>query len=127
MSVRVNKREESKVEFIRVARELIKHTFMQTRRKFNNLDRNKIHRLEDLVIEISTLINEANSIYSTSENDNVEIKELYKKARRKLYALSSLLSVYQEILDNRVKEYGWEKWGTLINLEIGLLSGLIKK
>ena len=57
MSVRVNKREESKVEFIRVARELIKHTFMQTRRKFNNLDRNKIHRLEDLVIEISTLYN----------------------------------------------------------------------
>lgn len=127
MSVRVADRHESKVEFIYTARELLKHTIQQTKRKFNNLDRNKTNRLEDLAIDIVVLVNEANSIYISNEQDKFEVVNLYKKARSKLYAMSALLSVFYDTLENRVKDFAWEKWGTLINTELKLLTGIIKK
>ena len=136
MSVRVNQRSLSKIQFIDTARELVVHTITYAR-KFPKSAMFFITKdIVDTARAVYKNVLGANSLYPTSPI-NVEIRYKYLRAAiAALHQIDALLGIAKSLFpvpttdaDGKVKgvsEYGWVHWSELITTEENLVKGVIK-
>lgn len=135
MSVYKAQREESHIEFLRVAQDIAVYTAQQVK-KFPKAQRhifaNDIMRLG---LEIHEDIMRANAIYlhkGISVEEYKLRKEYFIKARGAIFAMSSLLSVTLSFLLQGNNFFGskesaskvFEHWAELLNKEAGLIKAI---
>lgn len=133
MSVRVNQRTLSKIQFIDTARELVVHTITYAR-KFPKSAMFFITKdIVDTAREVYKNVLAANAIYPTRPLD-VEIRYKYfQSAVGALEQLDGLLGIAKNLFptpvtDNGkgISEYGWVHWGELIITEENLIKKVIQ-
>lgn len=124
MSVIASKRQESHVQFITTAGDLLKHT-TQNCLKFPK--RITFFISTDLVKTAQDVYRDlvyANSLYLFTAEHAVKRKELFEKALGYLEYLSSMLNIAMVYVPG-TKPTVWTKWTELINRERQLIKNVI--
>ena len=136
MSVRVNQRSLSKIQFIDTARELVVHTITYAR-KFPKSAMFFITKdIVDTARAVYKNVLAANAVYPRKTLD-VEIRYKHLQAAiGELHQIDALLGIAKSLFpvpiadkDGKVKgvtEYGWVHWGKLIITEENLVKKVIQ-
>ena len=136
--VRKDERKESMAEFLACAMELEKYTFKKCLRFPNRYKEFKI-MLMTLAINIMNNVKTGNSIFVSNDESFARRQKCFTLAGEDLQCMATQLTIIVELIDEVKKEgldkdetppkitnFGWAKWGDLIDKEITLLSNIKK-
>lgn len=105
MSVRLNERSESKVQFIATARDLCAHTLKNTRKQFHKVDIDAVRFIRTQAMNILSYVVQANSIYPKTAEDVAKRYDLFQKAKAECYAMNTLLGVIKLTMQSTTSDY----------------------
>ena len=123
MSVLLINRNESRVEFIEQARNLVLHTWQHSIK----FPKNTMFKFQMKLFELSNNVLE-NVVSGNSIMSNNELRrEYFQKSLANLNSFENLLSIIQSGYLQYISDFGWNEWGRLITLERKLILGQLKK
>lgn len=133
MSVPTYNRNESKVQFIDTARELVEHTLKYVHKLPKRATFYLSIRIFDYSAKVYESVVSANEYYPTTSLDIEQRKILFKQAQGYLSSLDYFLGLAKDSyggLKNEkgnpiISEYGWVHWGELIKKEKSLIKSVL--
>lgn len=127
MAVLKNNRNESKLQFLDIARELEIFTLrncVKFPKRYTFFITTEIVRLSQ---SLYNNVKAANSIFPSSEGEVNMRREYFIKANCDLQCLISQLDIAKEMFGDEVKSNTWCSWMDLIEKEAKLISAIKKK
>lgn len=125
MSVPLDQRHESGIEFIDNARKLFKHTVTYYKKMPKSLRFLITIRIHDLAREVYISVRKANATRpKTSLDVDIRYRHL-TEAKGSLEALLGLLSQARYLYNIKLENYAWNEWGRLIGYQRYLIMRVI--
>ncbi len=125
-NVPVRKRNESKVQFIDTARELVVHTLHYTKKLPKAAMFLITKDIADLSREIYRCVVTANRFYPNTERDRDERYKLFKRALGCIDTMDCFLGIARDSYGSSgISDYGWVHWGELLFKEADLIRKVL--